>query len=95
MRTHRLLTLLPRTITTGNRVLPLYKRSVRSLSRPAHRSLLATTTLASTVLATAHYSTSAMSKFYELKAELPNGQTYDFEQLKGKVVLIVNTASKW
>lgn len=33
--------------------------------------------------------------FYSLKAELPNGQTYDFEQLKGKVVLIVNVASKW
>lgn len=35
-----------------------------------------------------------MSEFYKLKAELPNGETYDFEQLKGKVVLIVNTASK-
>ncbi|KAI0078751.1 glutathione peroxidase-like protein [Panus rudis PR-1116 ss-1] len=34
------------------------------------------------------------SEFYKLKAELPNGQTYDFEQLKGKVVLIVNVASK-
>ncbi|KAL5504246.1 GPX2 [Sanghuangporus vaninii] len=32
--------------------------------------------------------------FYSLKAELPNGQVYDFEQLKGKVVLIVNVASK-
>jgi len=32
--------------------------------------------------------------FYSLKAELPNGQTYDFEQLRGKVVLIVNTASE-
>lgn len=35
-----------------------------------------------------------MSSFYELKAELPGGKTYDFEQLKGKVVLIVNVASK-
>lgn len=36
-----------------------------------------------------------MTSFYDLKAELPNGKTYDFSQLKGKVVLIVNTASKW
>ena len=35
------------------------------------------------------------SSFYTLKATLPGGKTYDFEQLKGKVVLIVNTASKW
>ncbi|RPD60101.1 glutathione peroxidase-like protein [Lentinus tigrinus ALCF2SS1-7] len=34
------------------------------------------------------------SSFYTLKATLPGGKTYDFEQLKGKVVLIVNTASK-
>jgi peroxiredoxin len=33
--------------------------------------------------------------FYDLKAELPSGQTYDFTDLKGKVVLIVNVASKW
>lgn len=32
--------------------------------------------------------------FYSLKAQLPGGKVYDFEQLKGKVVLIVNTASK-
>ena len=36
-----------------------------------------------------------MTTFYDLKAELPGGKTYDFSQLKGKVVLIVNTASKW
>jgi len=34
-----------------------------------------------------------MSAFYDLKAPLPNGETYDFSTLKGKVVLIVNTAS--
>jgi len=33
-----------------------------------------------------------MSKFYELKADSPKG-SYDFSELKGKVVLIVNTAS--
>ena len=36
-----------------------------------------------------------MTTFYDLKAELPGGKVYDFSQLKGKVVLIVNTASKW
>jgi glutathione peroxidase-family protein len=36
-----------------------------------------------------------MSNFYNLKAKLPGGKEYDFEQLKGKVVLIVNVASKW
>jgi len=40
-------------------------------------------------------SSSSANTFYDLKADLPNGQAYDFEQLKGKVVLIVNVASKW
>lgn len=35
-----------------------------------------------------------MVAFYELKAEKPKGETYNFDNLKGKVVLIVNTASK-
>lgn len=35
-----------------------------------------------------------MVSFYELKAALPKNKTFDFSQLKGKVVLIVNTASK-
>ena len=34
--------------------------------------------------------------FYDLKAELPGTKgVYDFAQLKGKVVLIVNVASQW
>jgi glutathione peroxidase-family protein len=33
--------------------------------------------------------------FYDLKADLPGGKVYDFSQLKGKVVLIVNVASAW
>jgi len=42
-----------------------------------------------------HMSTnSGHSTFYSLKANLPNGQTYDFAQLEGKTVLIVNVASK-
>ena len=36
-----------------------------------------------------------MSTFHTLKAELPNGSQLEFEQLKGKVVLVVNVASKW
>jgi len=32
--------------------------------------------------------------FYDFSYPLANGQSYDFSQLKGKVVLIVNTASK-
>ena len=36
-----------------------------------------------------------MSAFYNLKAEQPGDKVFDFEQLKGKVVLIVNVASKW
>ncbi|TFK40172.1 glutathione peroxidase [Crucibulum laeve] len=35
-----------------------------------------------------------MAGFYSLKAELPNGKVYDFNDLKGKTVLIVNVASK-
>lgn len=35
------------------------------------------------------------SAFYSLKADLPSGKTYDFADLKGKTVLIVNTASNW
>jgi hypothetical protein len=39
--------------------------------------------------------TSNMTSFYDLKADLPGSNTYDFDQLKGKVVLIVNVASQW
>jgi len=35
-----------------------------------------------------------MSEFYNLKTKLPGDKEYDFEQLKGKVVLVVNVASK-
>jgi len=34
------------------------------------------------------------SGFYSLKAERPGGKTFDFADLKGKTVLIVNVASK-
>ena len=35
-----------------------------------------------------------MSSFYELSPKDKKGEAYDFSQLKGKVVLIVNVASK-
>jgi len=35
-----------------------------------------------------------MSEFYSLKATDNKGQPFDFAELKGKVVLVVNTASK-
>ncbi|KAK7050868.1 Glutathione peroxidase 2 [Paramarasmius palmivorus] len=35
----------------------------------------------------------AESSFYSLKATMPGNKTFDFADLKGKVVLIVNTAS--
>jgi len=38
---------------------------------------------------------SSATGFYSLKAELPNGKVYDFADLQGKTVLIVNVASKW
>ena len=34
------------------------------------------------------------SNFYDIKAQTLEGETFDFSQLKGKKVLIVNTASK-
>jgi glutathione peroxidase len=37
---------------------------------------------------------SSTPSFYDLKADLPGGKTYDFDELKGKVVLIVNVASQ-
>lgn len=35
------------------------------------------------------------SGFHALKADLPAGDKYDFAQLKGKTVLVVNVASQW
>lgn len=37
----------------------------------------------------------AESKFYSLRAAFPGDKTFDFADLKGKTVLIVNTASRW
>ncbi|CAO1618252.1 unnamed protein product [Parajaminaea phylloscopi] len=35
-----------------------------------------------------------MVQFYDLKAQRPKGEQYDFSTLQGKVVLVVNTATK-
>lgn len=43
----------------------------------------------------AHYTNMSDSSFYTLKARRPNGTDFDFADLKGQVVLIVNVASKW
>lgn len=40
-------------------------------------------------------SASMSSPFYSLKATKPNAEVLDFADLKGKTVLIVNTASAW
>lgn len=40
-------------------------------------------------------SNSTSTTFYDFKADLPGGKTYDFDQLKGRVVLVVNVASQW
>lgn len=41
-----------------------------------------------------HLANSRMSDFYSLQANDLRGQPFSFEQLKGKVVLIINVASK-
>jgi len=38
--------------------------------------------------------TNAQKSFYDFKVEAIDGSTFDFAQLKGKKVLVVNTASK-
>ena len=41
-----------------------------------------------------HQPTPSMTSFYDLQAETLEGESFDFNQLRGKRVLIVNTASK-
>jgi glutathione peroxidase len=41
-----------------------------------------------------YYGTLAMTSIYQYEVKTINGQTYKLENLKGKVLLIVNTASK-
>lgn len=36
-----------------------------------------------------------MSKFYSFALDMPKGQKLELKDLQGKVVLVVNVASKW
>ncbi|KAF7797312.1 hypothetical protein EIP86_008507 [Pleurotus ostreatoroseus] len=73
---------------------PLYKAPIAVVcARPLSLQLPSQALSSPRALSTA--SGMSESTFYNLKAELPNGSSYDFEQLKGKVVLVVNVASKW
>ncbi|KAF8461658.1 hypothetical protein JB92DRAFT_2207006 [Gautieria morchelliformis] len=49
----------------------------------------------STFSTTTNSNSSEMSNFYDLKADKPNGTSFNFSELKGKVVLVVNVASQW
>lgn len=90
MRTNRFLRLaLSRPLRQPLHKPSLRPRAARRLPQPPSPLALPSRIVAFSTTAV------AMSKFYELKTELPNGKTYDFAQLKGKVVLIVNVASKW
>ena len=63
-------------------------------SRPGFPSKLHISPVPHRVFSTSRPTMSDAS-FYSLKATRPGNKEYDFEQLRGKVVLIVNTASKW
>jgi hypothetical protein len=93
--------------TIASTVVPLHPRPSPSPG-PSARFFTGTTSLAAAFAAKVAASTpdpdessaSHMSEtpasFYDLKAALPgDDKYYNFEQLKGKVVLIVNVASKW
>lgn len=88
----------PHTATSRGYYIPLSIAPSRPGYVTISTSSTATTTTSHTTMSTAESSTPAApatSGFYSLKAALPSGKEYDFEQLRGKVVLIVNTASKW
>jgi len=57
----------------------------------ANKKWLAVATL---MLLLAPLATMAQSNFYDFKVKTLQGQDFDFEQLRGKKVMIVNTASK-
>lgn len=50
--------------------------------------------LLTVLIASFTFSVSAQTSFYDLKAKTIDGKDFDFKTLKGKKVLIVNTASK-
>lgn len=80
-------------------MIPRSTLTARCLSRytspnPTLRTITSNTCTSRRISATS-LNTGKMTTFYDLKADLPGGEKYDFATLKGKVVLIVNTASAW
>lgn len=79
-------------------VFPTLSRRAKSLASYTHTPLttnpLRYTTSAIINMSTVDSASPSTSGFYSLKAQLPGGKEYNFEELKGKTVLIVNTASK-
>ena len=51
-------------------------------------------TLIIAIVALLSFSTQAQTSFYDLKAKTIDGKDFNFAELKGKKVLVVNTASK-
>lgn len=81
------------THTRGHHATHYYSLPSTVTSSKPHLRLIARPILRST--RTMSSSTEAQS-FYDLKADLPKeGEVLDLSSLKGKVVLVVNVASKW
>jgi len=66
-------------------------RLITSITRP----IFPSSNLPSSYVSLSTAAMTSASGFYSLKAELPNGEMYDFANLQNKTVLIVNVASKW
>ena len=58
------------------------------------KKLFALILISTTLLSMAQKSSTADNTIYQYKAETINGDTFDFSLLKGKKIMIVNTASK-
>ena len=58
------------------------------------KKLFALIRISTTLLSMAQKSSTADNTIYQYKAETINGDTFDFSLLKGKKIMIVNTASK-
>ncbi|KAJ3836993.1 thioredoxin-like protein [Lentinula raphanica] len=80
-------------ITLPSRRIVSSLSSVRVSQRPLPISCTRFDSQTSVTLPRTMSTVSEKSDFYSLKAEMPGNKTFDFSDLKGKVVLIVNTAS--
>jgi hypothetical protein len=91
--------------TTANRMLgmspvlcqPICRNPIYNARRPNEAMSVIVPNFISRLFSTTGESKEMASatSFHDLKADLPGGGTYDFSQLKGKVVLLVNVASAW